>query len=325
MVKVLVTGSAGHLGEALMITLTARGYDVVGIDILPSEHTHIVGSIVDPAFVNSIMAGAGFEWVLHAATLHRPHVESHSRQNFVDVNTTGTLNLLEAAVKHAVKSFVFTSTTGVFGDAMTVKSGDPAVWITEDVVDVPKSIYGVSKKAAEDMCQLMHKLHGLPCIVLRTSRFFPEEDFEADTVDPLTWDNSKVNEFLNRRVEISDVVEAQLLAATKAPVFGFKRFVISAPTPFDRSEAAELRSNPSAVVQRYCPQFGQAFEKMGWRMAPSIERVYDSTLARDELEWKPKYSFCSIVERLSADGADAYVSDLAKKIGRKGYHRTANN
>jgi UDP-glucose 4-epimerase len=116
-----------------------------------------------------------------------------------------------------------------------------------------------------------------------------------------------------------------LLAATKAPVFGFKRFVISAPTPFDRSEAAELRSNPSAVVQRYCPQFGQAFEKMGWRMAPSIERVYDSTLARDELEWKPKYSFCSIVERLSADGADAYVSDLAKKIGRKGYHRTANN
>jgi UDP-glucose 4-epimerase len=321
MVKVLVTGSAGHLGEALMMTLSAReGFEIVGIDILPSKHTHIVGSIVDPAFVNSVLDGAGFHWVLHAATLHRPHIESHTNQDFVNVNITGTLNLLEAAVKNGVESFVFTSSTSVFGQALTPKSDtEPAVWIDETVVDVPKNIYGVSKKAAEDLCQLFHKLHRLPCVVLRTSRFFFEDDFDDDT---LSSDNIKVNEFLNRRAEITDIVNAHILAAQKAPTLGFRRYVISAATPFDKSEAALLRTDPVAVVQKYCPEFVAAFAKKGWKMFPSISRIYDSSLARAELGWRPQYSFNSVVERLEAEGDGAFNSELAKIIGKKGYHRT---
>ena len=99
--KVLVTGSAGHLGEALVRTLMERGDEVVGLDVLSSPFTTHVGSIVDRAFVRDCMSGV--RTVLHAATLHKPHVGTHSRQDFVDTNVTGTLNLLEEAVAAGVR------------------------------------------------------------------------------------------------------------------------------------------------------------------------------------------------------------------------------
>src|SRR5882762_11104242 len=129
--------------------------------------------------------------VLHAATLHKPHVATHSRQDFVDVNLTGTLNLLEEAAAADVTAFVYTSTTSVFGDALVPPPGAPAAWITEDVTPVPKNIYGATKTAAEDLCQLFHRNQGLACIVLRTSRFFPEEDDNDEARQAYSDDNAK--------------------------------------------------------------------------------------------------------------------------------------
>ncbi len=119
--KILITGSSGHLGEALMRTLSDGPHEAVGVDILRSPFTNIVGSIADRAVVDACMKGV--DAVLHAATLHKPHVATHRRQDFVDTNITGTLNLLEAAVANRVRSFVFTSTTSTFGDALTPPRG----------------------------------------------------------------------------------------------------------------------------------------------------------------------------------------------------------
>ena len=157
-----------------MRTLQAQRRETIGIDVLPGAFTHHVGSIADRAFVRRCMKGV--TTVLHTATLHKPHVATHSRQDFVDVNITGTLNLLEEAAAAGVTAFVYTSTTSVFGDALVPPPGAPAAWITEDVTAVPKNIYGVTKAAAEDLCQLFARNHSLRAIVLRTSRFFPEED-----------------------------------------------------------------------------------------------------------------------------------------------------
>jgi UDP-glucose 4-epimerase len=172
--RVLVTGSAGHLGEALVRTLQNTSHEVVGLDIVASNFTSKVGSIVDRSHVKRCMKGV--DAVLHTAALHKPHVITHARQDFVDTNITGTLNLLEEAASVGVDSFVFTSTTSAFGGALTPPAGAPAAWVTEDVTPVPKNIYGVTKTAAENLCELFHRDHGLVCLVLRTSRFFPEED-----------------------------------------------------------------------------------------------------------------------------------------------------
>lgn len=314
--KVLVTGSSGHLGEALIRTLRARGDDALGIDIKPSAYTDRVGSIADAAFVDSCMAG--IDAVLHSATLHKPHVETHTRQQFVDTNVSGTLNLLEAAARGGVRAFVHTSTTSAFGAALTPPADAPAAWITEDVVPVSKNIYGATKLAAEDLCQLFHRLERLPCIVLRTSRFFPEADDAADARAAYADANLKLNEFLHRRVEIEDVVGAHLLAIERAPAIGFGRYIISATTPFTPEDAAALRRDPAAVLRERVPQYEAEYGRRGWRVTDSLDRVYDNRRALHELGWQPRWDFAALIARLAVD--QDYRSPLALAVGRKPYH-----
>jgi UDP-glucose 4-epimerase len=317
--RIVVTGSAGHLGEALVLTLRSAGREVLGLDARASRLTDAVGSIVDRAFVRECLRGVGA--VVHAATLHKPHVATHPRQAFVDTNVTGTLNLLEEAVSAGAGCFVFTSTTSAFGAALTPAPGDPAAWITEEVAPVPGNIYGVTKVAAESLCELTHRQRGLPCVVLRTSRFFPEEDDRAEIRRAYADDNTKVNEFLYRRVEIEDVVSAHLLALERGAALGFGRYVISATTPFTRADLAELPGSAPAVVGRLFPGYEDIYARRGWRMFPGIERVYVNARARRDLGWRPRHDFGTLLARLRS-GED-WRSPLARMIGVKGYHDRA--
>jgi UDP-glucose 4-epimerase len=310
-VKVLVTGSAGHLGDALTRTLTDQGHDVVGIDILHGT------SITDRAHVRRTMVGV--QAVLHPATLHKPHIVSHDQPQFVETNVTGTLVLLEEAVRAGVESFVYTSTTSVFGDALVPPPGEPAAWITEDVTPIPKNIYGVTKRAAEDLCQLFSRQARLACIVLRTSRFFPEEDDNPVVRAAYADDNLKVNELLYRRVDLEDVVSAHLLAMQHAPAIGFGRYIVSATTPFVPADLAELRVDAPGVVRRHVPEFEAEYARRGWTMLPSIDRVYVNERARRELGWHPRHDFRRTIERLAVGGE--VRSPIARLVGSKGYHR----
>ena len=213
-----------------MRLLAGRGLAARGIDLEPSPFTDMVGSIVDRDFVAAAMADV--RAVIHAATLHKPHVGSHAAQAFVDTNVSGTLALLEAAQAAGVEGFVFTSTTSAFGSALTPPPDAAAAWITEAVAPVPRNIYGTSKLAAEGLVELAHRRDGLPAIVLRTARFFPEGDDDPATRARYGRDNAQVNELLYRRADIADVAEAHLLAVARAPALGFGRFIVSATTPF---------------------------------------------------------------------------------------------
>lgn len=315
--KILVTGSAGHLGEALLRTLASEGHEVVGTDILESPLTNRVGSVADRRHVRDCMAAV--DTVLHTATLHKPHVATHSKQDFVDTNITGTLNLLEEAVAAGVRSFIFTSTTSTFGDAMKPQIDGPAIWVNEDLVPVPKNIYGATKLAAENLCQLFHRQYRLPCLILRTSRFFPEADDSKAIREAYADDNAKANEFLYRRVDVEDVVNAHLLAIKKAADIGFGRYIISATTPFTPSDLAQLRTDAPAVVTKYVPNYLQTYEKLGWLMFPTVDRVYVNEKARKDLGWRPKHNFADVLEKLNR--GERLLSQLAYSIGEKGYHQ----
>jgi UDP-glucose 4-epimerase len=314
--RVLVTGSAGHLGEALVRTLRNTSHEVVGLDIVASNFTSKVGSIADRSHVKRCMEGV--DAVLHTASLHKPHVTTHSRQEFVDTNITGTLVLLEEAASAGVDSFVFTSTTSAFGDALTPPAGAPAVWVTEDVTSVPKNIYGVTKTAAEDLCELFHRDHGLACLVLRTSRFFPEEDDHEATQQSYDDDNVKANEYLYRRVDLEDVVSAHLLALERAPSIGFGRYIIAATTPFLPEDLLDLRVNAPLVVKRRAPEYEVEYARRGWKMFPSIDRVYVNKKARTDLDWNPRYNFEYVLRRLRFN--EEFRSELSITVGSKGYH-----
>jgi UDP-glucose 4-epimerase len=314
--KTLVTGSAGHLGEALMRVLRAQGQEAVGLDIKSSAFTDRVGDIADPRVAEEVMRGVGT--VLHTATLHKPHLATHSKTRFLEVNTQGTLNLLEAAAGAAVGAFVFTSTTSVFGDALRPPPGQPAAWITEEVAPLPKNIYGASKLAAEHLCRVFARNHRMPCVILRTSRFFPEEDDDRTRRDAFAADNSKLNELLYRRADIADMVSAHLAAIREAPRLRFARFIISASSPFRPEDAAELGRDAPAVLRRYFPGYEALYGPRGWLMFERIDRVYDSGAARRELAWEPEFTFARGLADLEA--GRELGSDLARLVGSKGYH-----
>jgi UDP-glucose 4-epimerase len=183
---------------------------------------------------------------------------------------------------------------------------------------VPRNVYGVTKSAAEDLCELIHRDHGLPCLVLRTSRFFPEGDDRDEIRANYDDANVKLNELLYRRVDLEDVVGAHRLALERAPAIGFARYIVTATTPFSRADLAELRVDAPAVLRRTVPEHADVYAARGWQMFPGIDRVYDNARARDELGWRPRYDFAYALERLRA--GEEPRSELALAVGAKGYH-----
>ncbi len=314
--KILVTGSSGHLGEALVRTFRDLDHEVIGLDIKESAFTSVVGSVHDRLSVRKCMPGV--QVVYHTATLHKPHVATHSMQDFVDTNVSGTLVLLEEAEANGVGAFIFTSTTSVFGDALRPPAGTPAAWVTEDVKPIPKNIYGVTKKSAEGLCHFFHRRYGLNCIILRTSRFFPEDDDDKLKRDNFDGDNAKANEFLFRRVELEDVVSAHIAAARCASKLGFGKYIISATTPFLPEDLEELNRNAAAIVWKHFPGYLETYNLLGWTMFDRIDRVYINEAARKDLGWQPKYDFSRILEGLK-NGAYPQ-SPITGLVGLKGYH-----
>ena len=255
---------------------------------------------------------------MHTATLHKPHIGIHDRRAFIETNVIGTTVLLEEAVAAGVTRVVFTSTTSAFGRALVPFPGSPAAWITEDVASIPRNIYGVTKTAAEDLCELVARDHDLPVVVLRTSRFFPEPDDDSEITSTFVDENIKANEYLYRRVDIEDVVKAHLLAEDRATALGFAKYIISATSPFSREDSVELARDARVIVRRHFPDQAAEYARRGWKMFPRIDRVYDNTRARFELGWAPRYDFRCVLDHLKSDQDPR--SPLAKTIGAKGYH-----
>jgi UDP-glucose 4-epimerase len=304
-VNILVTGSSGWLGQTLVPRLLRDGHRVVGLDPEPGPTTEIVGSVVDRTLVRRIIRDERIEAIVHAAARHKPHIETHDNSEFVAVNVQGTLNLLEEAVAEGslVGRFVFTSTTSLM-ISQQIRDGraggaTEAIWIDEEMAPLkPRNIYGVTKLAAEELCRLFNHLHKLPVVVLRTSRFFPEEDDMAHAIAQ-SGENTKANEFLFRRLSVEDAAEAHVTALTKAPEIGFDTFIVSAMTPFSRGDGATLIADAPSVVARYFPEYPALYAKRGWTMFQSIDRIYDASKAARKLGFTCRTNFREILDGLN--------------------------
>ena len=302
--RILLTGSSGWLGSALGPRLEALGHEVVGLDPVASARTQIVGSIADRDLVFATVRDNRIEAIIHSGALHKPNIEQFENSAFVATNVQGTLNLLDAAVTCGVERFVFTSTTSLM-ISQVIRAGfqggaRKAAWLTEEMSPEPRNIYGVTKLSAEHLCRLYHLEHGLPVVVLRTARFFPEADDMAHAIEQSDA-NTKANELLFRRLTVEDAAKAHVAALEKAPSLGFDVFIVSAPTPFRPQDCAELIADAPSVVARYFPDYPKLYARMGWTMFSSIDRVYDPSRATERLGFVCKTSFADVLAALAAE------------------------
>ncbi|CAM3250952.1 UDP-glucose 4-epimerase [Sphingomonas antarctica] len=270
----------------------------------------MIGTVADRSFVRWVFSENRFDAVVHAAALHKPDIARYPPQAFVDVNVTGTLNLLELATAAGANRFILTSTTSLMvSQAIREEAGLSAIWLDEASGPLaPRNIYGVTKLAAEGLCRVHHLERGLNCVVLRTARFFPEED---DTHRDLSGPNFKANEFLHRRLTVEDAARAHLAALDRAPALGFDLFVLSAPTPFTPSDAAELKQDAATVVTRYFPDAPQIYAARGWHLPASIGRVYDSERAQKVLGYQFETDFAAVLCALRSGRSLPFVDDPA--------------
>lgn len=306
--RILVTGSSGWLGRFLVPALRTAGHEPIGLDVVPGATTNVVGTVADRGLVERTVGEHGIEAIVHGGALHKPDIARFPTQAFIDVNVTGTLNLLEAAAKAGHDRFVFTSTTSLMiSDAIRREEGDEAVWLDESQGPLaPRNIYGATKLAAEALCRVAHLEHGLACLVLRTSRFFPEDD---DTHAIPSGPNLKANEFLHRRLTVEDAVRAHLIALDRAPEIGFDTLIVSAPTPFARTDAAELKADAASVVARYFPEAPEIYARAGWVLPRSIGRVYDASRAERVIGFRCRTDFAAVLEAVRTCAPLPYAHD----------------
>lgn len=311
--RILLTGSSGWLGRYLAPRLRAEGHEVIGLDVAPGADTGVRGSVADRALVERTFGDHGIEAVIHAGALHKPDIVRYPESAFHAVNVEGTRNLLEAAAKAGHDRFLFTSTTSLMITA-GIRAGQAggateAAWLDEAFGPLaPRNIYGVTKVAAEELCRRVHTETGMAVMILRTGRFFPEDD---DTHSVPSGPNLKANEFLNRRLTVEDAAEAHVVALGKAPMLGCETFILSAPPPFARQECGELLRDAPAVIARHFPDAPDLYARMGWTLPASLDRVYDPSHAERRLGFRCRTDFRAVLDAIARGDELPFAHDPA--------------
>lgn len=279
--------------------LQAAGHEPVGLDVVASPWTAAVVSVTDQPALGRLLAAHRFDAIIHGGALHKPDIARYPEQRFIDVNVSGTLNLLAAANTLKIPRFIFTSTTSLMiSQRIRAEAAQAAVWLDETHSPIePRNIYGVTKLAAEGLCHQYHQEHSLQVIILRTARFFPEED---DTLKGLSGPNLKANELLHRRATVRDMARAHLQAVERAPAIGFGLYLVSAPTPFSRADADALKTDAAAVITQHYPDAAALYDQAGWQLPRAIGRVYDGSKITRGLGFTYETSFADVLAALRA-------------------------
>jgi UDP-glucose 4-epimerase len=273
--KVLVTGSSGKLGSVIVKLLSDVGHIVTGLDISDSATTNLIADVRDK--YKMLEVAQGFDAVIHTAALHGRHMDLHyPREEFVDTNIKGTLNMLNACVANGIGKFLFTSTTSIYGKSLVNER--KAIWVDEALPIQPRDIYDITKQSCEELCREFFEKEKIQATVYRVGRFLPESD------------NLKLNHRLYRGLDEQDGAQA-LRLALEHTFEQFEIFNISSGSPFQKEDLIDLKQDASSVIAKYYPEATEVYARNHWTLPKYIDRVYCSDKAMHMLNYQPKFTF----------------------------------
>jgi UDP-glucose 4-epimerase len=171
--RVLVTGGAGFIGSHVADALLARGHEVCVLDDLsggfrenvPGGAEFVHGSVADAAVVERVFSGRRITHVYHLAAYAAEGLSHFIKRFNYTNNVIGSVTLLNAAVRHEVELFVFTSSIAVYGE-------NPALPLTEATPPHPEDSYGIAKYAIELELEACRRMFGLDSVVFRPHNVF---------------------------------------------------------------------------------------------------------------------------------------------------------
>ncbi len=209
--RVLFTGGSGKAGKHVVAYLAERGHRVVNVDRVPLGHPGVhdfIADITDAGQMFSVMSGhAGydeledgaakpFDAVVHFAAIPRlmmtPDTETYR------VNTIGTYNVIEAAVKLGIRKIIIASSETTYGVCFSEGVVDPKVLPLEEDYDIdPMDSYGMSKKVNEVTARSFQRRSGFDIYALRIGNVIEPQEY-ATLFPPLKDDPG-----LRRRITFS--------------------------------------------------------------------------------------------------------------------------
>jgi UDP-glucose 4-epimerase len=305
--KLLVVGGAGYIGSHMVKYLSQMGHNVTTLDNLSTGYQDAVkygqfieGDIADTASLNLIFSETQFDAVMHFASNIEVGESVIAPGKYYKNNFSNTLNLLDAMVRHNVKKFIFSSTAAIFGEP----SSD---LIDENHSKNPINPYGKSKLMVEQALEDYELAHGLESVCLRYfnaagadidgelgERHSPETHLiplilqaasgRRDAIrifgsDYNTIDGSCVRDYIH----VLDLCSAHLLALNKLNQgSGSKRYNLGNGSGFSVIEVI----NAAKLITKKDFKVIHADKRIG----DPATLVADSTLAKSDLGWAPKYA-----------------------------------
>lgn len=288
--KIILTGSSGRIGRAIFASL-AREHEVIGVDTKVFSTTRVVGDCADEALMRPLLEGA--DALIHTAGPHAPHVNEVLDEEFTRINVEATGNLYNWALASGMRSFLYTSTTALYGHTI---SKDTCTWVDEGTPASPKSIYHCTKLEGEERLEDLAD-GALPVRVLRMSRCFPESA-------PLM-----ASYRLHRGIDARDVGEGHALALMhEGPAFA--RFILSGATPLTRQDCEGLAKDAPAIIRQRAPKLAEAFAQRGWELPLTIDRVYDPGAAATQLDWQTRWGWEEVLAQTDRDDLEVLPAGL---------------
>lgn len=175
--RILITGGAGFIGSHLVAYFQEQAEEILVLDNLRSgkmenlnglKHTFVPGSVTNKTLLKEVVQG--IDYVFHLAALVSVPESVQRPQECIEINTLGTLYLLEASAAAGVKKLSLSTTASIYGN-------DPTIPKREDMEPQPLSPYAITKLDAEYYCAMFSRMGRLPTVCLRYFNVFgPRQD-----------------------------------------------------------------------------------------------------------------------------------------------------
>ena len=291
--KILLTGGAGDLGRDLA-SLLAKYHDVKVLDIKkPDNDLEFVCCDIRKA-EDVEQATKGVDVIAHLAVL----ISADTSTQFIDVNTKGTCNILEAALKNGVKKVVYASSVWAASRGLSV----PYLPIDENIPCKPEGLYDITKRMGEEFCEYFYRMHGLNTMVLRLCGYYPVEGFSNE--GDILWDKIDLPALAGRFVGTGPAFKLtnawDLMQAFKAAIEDEKIqhdvFIMGIGSPFVQEDAEDLKKTPLQILEKYYPGASEFFKEIGVDV-PEIKFWYNTEKAKKHLGFSPKLSLQDVMSQ----------------------------